>query len=76
MTKYEVGDVVVYSPFGGGRRAVLVTNKESDIKNGRSGFDGLLVNEYDYQPIESDMFGGTVWGYDDQIISVRRLEHA
>lgn len=40
---YKVGDVVKYSPFGGGVRTVKVTSRESDIKNGRPGFLGELV---------------------------------
>lgn len=76
MTKYNVGDVVSYLAFGGVRRVVLVTNKESDIKNGRSGFDGVLVDEITYQPIEAGEYGNGVWGYDDQILTVRKLQHA
>jgi hypothetical protein len=71
MTKYNVGDVVTYQAIGGVNRVVLVTNKESDIKNGLSGFDGLLVDPITYEPL-----GHGVWGYDHQITSVRKLEHA
>lgn len=76
MTKYNVGDVVSYLAFGGVHRLVLVTNKESDIKNGRSGFDGILVDEFTHQPIEEGEYGNGVWGYDDQILAVRKLQHA
>lgn len=76
MTKYNVGDVVSYLAFGGERRLVLVTNKESNIQHGRSGFDGVLVDEITYQPIASSYYPTGVWGYDDQIITVRRLQHA
>ena len=71
MTKYEVGDVVTYQAFGGVNRVVLVTNKESDINKGLSGFDGLLVDPITYEPT-----GHGVWGYDDQITTVRKLENA
>lgn len=76
MTKYNVGDVVSYLAYGGVHRLVLVTNKESDIKNGRSGFDGILVDPITYEPLEGEVFGNGVWGFDDQIMSVRRLQHA
>lgn len=56
---YEVGDTIVYSPFGGGERVVLVDEKEADIKNGRPGFGGTIVGE-----------GMGVWGYDSQIVRV------
>jgi hypothetical protein len=62
IMNYNIGDIVFYSPFGGGVRKVLVTLKEADIKNGRSGFDG----------IDQDGFG--VWGYDSQITHVRPAE--
>ena len=48
---YEVGDTVIYSPFGGGRRTVVVEEKDPDIKNGRPGFAGGEVWGYDYQII-------------------------
>lgn len=65
MHEYEVGDVVEYRPFGGGLRAVRVCDKDSDIKNGRPGFDGYLLDE------EGDEFKeATVWGYDEQIVRV------
>ncbi len=56
---YRVGSVLVYSPFGGGERRVQVDTKEEDIKNGRPGFAGVMVPS-----------GGSVWGYDDQILRV------
>jgi hypothetical protein len=55
MISYKVGDVIAYTPFGGGSRTVTVTAREADIKNGRPGFDGVAEH------------GGSVWGYDDQI---------
>ena len=54
MTK--PGDVVVYSPFGGGERTVIVEQSDSNIKNGEPGFDGTTLD------------GEEVWGYDDQIL--------
>lgn len=71
---YGVGDVIVYRPFGGGRRRVVVTNREADIKNGRAGFDGQMVTEDESGRLIPDLsfngFDGNVWGYDDQIIEV------
>ena len=65
---YEEGDVIRYSAFGGLRRTVLVQEKDDEIKNGRPGFSGVLVDD-DYKPLpEKDGMG--VWGYDAQIIKV------
>lgn len=61
---YEIGDTIVYRAFGGERRVVRVDDKDPDIKNGRPGFDGTIV--------EGANIGQTVWGYDDQIVSTRR----
>lgn len=58
--EYRIGSTIVYSPFGGGEREIIVTSKEADIKNGRPGFDGYQTNEKDF----------TVWGYDYQIVRV------
>ena len=55
---YRVGSIIKYRAFGGEIRTVEVESKESDIKNGRPGFDGMV------RP------GEWCWGYDDQIISV------
>lgn len=57
--EYNVGDTIVYRTFGGEARTVLVTEKEDDVKNGRPGFDGVTEDGVD------------VWGYDEQIVSVR-----
>jgi hypothetical protein len=59
---YNIGDTIVYSPFGGGERTVLVKNKEADVKNGEPGFDGVLTDPNVEYP--------GVWGYDFQIIRV------
>ena len=58
---YGIGDRVAYRTFGGASRIVEVTFKCEDIKNGRAGFDGLVVNGTEA--------GMSVWGYDDQIIA-------
>lgn len=68
--EYKIGSVITYQPFGGGLRRVRVTEKSEDIKNGRAGFDGVLVvtvNDHDH--VTSDR----VWGYDSQIISVEQF---
>jgi hypothetical protein len=63
MLDYKVGDIIEYTPFGGGTRRVEVTHREADIKNGRPGFDGTLVGA-------SHELGQRVWGYDRQITRV------
>jgi hypothetical protein len=67
---YEVGDVIAYQTFGQeiGARIVVVTAKEADIKNGRPGFDAVLIDG------TGSMSFMPVWGYDDQI--VKRLGKA
>jgi hypothetical protein len=56
---YSVGDTITYQTFGGGQvRTVRVTDRDPEIKNGSPGFFGTMND------------GATVWGYDDQIISV------
>lgn len=69
---YNEGDIISYSPFGGGRRLVLVDEKDSDIKNGRPGFSGQEVDPKTMQPFPESIssLGGGVWGYDDQITGV------
>jgi len=59
---YNEGDIIIYSPFGGGERRVRVLTKEDDVKNGRPGFDGDLL--------DGDTVIGQVWGYDSQIVRV------
>jgi len=59
---YKVGSVIGYEALDGTRRKVVVTEKISDIKNGRPGFDGYIVDQPE----------NTVWGYDKQIIRVFR----
>jgi hypothetical protein len=66
MSDYNVGDVITYSPFGGGMRTVKVTAKEADIKNGEPGFDGTIIDGH------PDDVGMSVWGYDRQILIVQR----
>lgn len=58
---YKLGDVIVYHS-GGSKRVVLVDEKESDIKNGRPGFGGTVIDGPDT--------GMSVWGYDSQIEEV------
>ena len=58
--KYSNGSIIDYRTWTGEVRRVLITEKLDDVKNGRSGFDGVLV----------DNVGFEVWGYDDQIIRV------
>lgn len=57
----QVGDVIWYRDFGGGERQVEIENLYEDIKNGRSGFDGILLN--------GTLSDGSkaVWGYTNQI---------
>tara|TARA_B100000287_G_C20375969_1_gene679593 strand:+ start:44 stop:238 length:195 start_codon:yes stop_codon:yes gene_type:complete len=60
--KYRKGSIIEYKTFDGSLRKVLVTDKVSDIKNGKNGFDGLIVGD------GNGKFA--VWGYDHQIIRV------
>lgn len=57
---YTIGDTITYRDFNGGLRKVQVTDKDADIKNGRAGFDGVVLT--------GDQAGLRVWGYDDQIV--------
>lgn len=61
---YDVGDIVTYTPFGPGTRCVLITGKDADIKNGKPGFVGDVIDD-NGNPI-------SFWGYDHQIIHVSR----
>jgi hypothetical protein len=65
---YSVGDTIEYRDFLGDRRQVRVTERHGDIKNGRPGFDGVVVGPSCGGDGPQD--GQTVWGYDDQITSV------
>ncbi len=60
---YKIGDRITYTTFLGNLRTVTVTARESNIKNGRPGFDGTTVAD-----------GMTVWGYDDQIVAWKRVD--
>ena len=62
---YEVGDILEYRTFTGAVRKIVVTHKYDDVKNGRPGFDGTLVD-----PNLSSW--SDVWGYDSQIVRVTR----
>ena len=57
----QVGDKIIYRPFGGTDCQVLVQEIDRDIKNGRAGFAGVTTD------------GLQVWGYCSQI--ARYLSH-
>ena len=59
---YKIGDVIECSSFSVAVLRIKVMNKEEDIKNGRPGFDGVLLNGPDV--------GCLVWRYDSQILNV------
>jgi hypothetical protein len=63
MLDYQVGDIIEYRPFGGGIRRVRVTAKHADVKNGKPGFDGELLEG-------QHALGHEVWGYNSQVVSV------
>jgi hypothetical protein len=69
-TPYRVGSILAYQPFGGPVRRVRVDAAYSDIKNGRPGFDGELI---DAPRPSDDPDANCVWGYDDQILRVERF---
>jgi len=58
--KYRKGSIIEYRTFDGSLRKVLVKERVPEIKNGKDGFDGLVLGTDNY----------TVWGYDHQIIRV------
>ena len=58
--RYSEGSIIDYRLVTGEVRRVLITEKLDDVKNGRSGFDGVLVDDVGFE----------VWGYDDQIVRV------
>lgn len=63
--EYCVGSKITYLTWGDTPRQVIVDVRMNDIKNGKSGFDGTIVGS------GKDGFAPeTVWGYDNQIISV------
>lgn len=63
---YSVGNTIKYQTFCIYHRVVRVTAKEDDIKNGKPGFDGVLISSDN----PSDTVGSSVWGYDSQIVEV------
>lgn len=66
-TNYKTGDIITYRNMGGATVRVLVREKDSNIKNGRPGFDGDILDSND-QPLGGDF--GFAWGYDEQITNV------
>ena len=65
---FGIGDVIEYSPFGGGLRRVLVDEVDVDIKNGRPGFSGL---ELEAGATSGDAeYSSGVWGYCSQVVRV------
>ena len=68
---YKVGDTVRYETFTGELRIVRVTAKLDDIKNGRSGFDGVEVSSSRHlRALPDETPGLSVWGYNSQILRV------
>jgi hypothetical protein len=65
---YKEGDTVRYETFTGELRTVRVTAKVPEIKNGKDGFDGVII-EKSRSYIQSTS-KEEVWGYDNQIIRV------
>lgn len=57
---YNVGDTITYRNIGGELVTGVVEMMSADIKNGRPGFD-LVCDD-----------GSLAWGYDEQIVRVRR----
>jgi hypothetical protein len=66
---YKVGSIIEYGAFGGLARRVRVEEKESNIKNGRPGFTGVMVDANNAVIEDEDGIAG-VWGYDEQITRV------
>ena len=61
---YKEGDTVRYETFTGELRTARVTAKVPDIKNGKDGFDGVILGQ------SQSTSDAEVWGYDYQIIRV------
>lgn len=61
--RYVAGCEITYETFLGQQRTCRVEAVHADIKGGRPGFDGTIIDGPDA--------GRTVWGYDDQIVDVR-----
>lgn len=66
---YEVGDTVVYE-VGQTAAAVVVAEKEADVKNGEPGFIGYSASRDDIDLTYPS--GADSWGYDRQIVAVVR----
>ena len=64
---YRIGSIIVYTDFLGCRRTVKIEGQYDDIKNGRPGFDAIIISSTN----RDDAKGDDVWGYDDQITMVR-----
>lgn len=60
------GSIIEYTAFGGLARRVKVTEVEHDVKNGRPGFSGTLVEPAD----EFEAEHGGVWGYCSQVTRI------
>jgi hypothetical protein len=60
---FKVGDIVTYTVGSDLRRTVRVIGVGTEV--GHSVFDGELLD------FEGKPTGKTVWGYEDQIVSVR-----
>jgi hypothetical protein len=71
---YKVGDVIEQACFGmmDCKRIVIVTERESDVKNGRPGFSGRLCDEQGQEICQDDRIGNGVWGYDTDVVRVVR----
>jgi len=70
MVRYNVGDIILQQSWSFGQRYIRITNKDNDIKNGSSGFDGVLCDKRGNEVNKDDKYGNTVWGYDTQILKV------
>lgn len=73
-SEYEVGDVVVFETSTT-KQEVRVTEKHSDIKNGRPGFDGEVTKVIRTELASRREEGDLVWGYNNQIRSVVKTEN-
>ena len=67
---YGIGDLIKYKTFAGKNCFAIVTERLSDIKNGRPGFDAVESNDEGRIIDGAVSIGGWVWGYDYQFIRV------
>jgi hypothetical protein len=67
MLTFEVGDIIEYEVIGTSdhKRIILVSEKSNNIKNGRAGFAGDIVDGRN---------ANSYWGYSEDITRVWKAQ--